>query len=147
MPRALRPLWTCPRCDAQFVVANTYHSCGRYQLDDLFRRADPHVFPLFRRFEAMVRAAGAVKMVPQKTRLVFMVRMRFINVQVRKSHLILGFVFGRRLEDPRFSKVESYSPRSHVAYVRVSNDEELDASVRRWIREARKTGLQQHLLR
>jgi hypothetical protein len=139
--RSPRPLWTCTRCGAQFLVANSYHSCGRFRLDDLFVRAEPHVRPLFDRLAAMVREAGDSKLIPQKTRAVFMTRMRFINVQVRRSHLIVGFVLRRRPSHARFSKVETFSPRCHVAYVRFESASELDADVRRWIRGAYQAGL------
>ena len=39
----------------------------------------------------MVKACGAVTIVPLKTRLVFMVRTRFAGVYPRKSYLRAGF--------------------------------------------------------
>jgi hypothetical protein len=108
VPRTLRPLWTCPRCAAKFVVANSWHSCGRYRLEDLFARSEPYVLELFRRLQRMVHAAGPVTTVPQKTRLVFMVRVRFISVQVRKSYLLVGFLLARRVDDPRFAEITTY---------------------------------------
>lgn len=138
MPR--RPLWRCPRCDAPFLVANSFHSCGRFKLDDLFLRAEPHVRLLFDRLAEMVRQAGDAKLIPQKSRAVFMTRMRFINVQVRRSHLVIGFVMRRRPAHPRFWRVETFSPRSHVAYLRVYSIDELNADVRRWIRAAHQAG-------
>lgn len=139
--RSPRPLWTCPRCGAQLLVANSYHSCGRFRLDDLFVRSEPLVRDLFDRFERMVRAAGDCTLIPQKTRVVFMTRMRFINVQVRRTHLVVGFVMRDRPGDARFSKIETFSPRSHVAYVRLHSPEDLDSDVRRWIRKAYRAGL------
>ncbi|MGB2717154.1 MAG: DUF5655 domain-containing protein [Vicinamibacterales bacterium] len=135
-----RLLWRCPRCDAQFLVANSFHSCGRFKLDDLFLRAEPHVRPLFDRLAEMVRQAGDAKLIAQKSRAVFMTRMRFINVQVRRSHLVIGFVMRRRPAHPRFWRVETFSPRSHVAYLRVHSIDELNADVRRWIRAAHQAG-------
>jgi hypothetical protein len=84
---ALPPLWTCPKCSAQFVSANMWHSCGRRSVEDLFARSDPHVFKLYLKFKRMVEGCGPVTMIPQKTRLVFMVRMRFAGFTVRKSGL------------------------------------------------------------
>lgn len=135
-----RPLWTCPRCGWQFLVANTYHSCGRFRLDDLFLRAEPQVRLLFGRFQKMVREAGDSKLIPQKSRAVFMTRMRFINVQVRRSYLIVGFVLRRRPPDSRFSKVETFSPRSHVAYLQLRSSVDPDDDLRRWIAEAYDAG-------
>ena len=139
--RRPRPLWTCRRCGAEFLVANSYHACGRFRLDDLFARSEPHVRDLFDRLERMVREAGDCKLIPQKSRAVFMTSMRFVNVQVRRTHLVVGFVMRERPADARFSKVETFSPRSHVAYVRLESPADLDANVRRWIRKAHEAGL------
>jgi uncharacterized protein DUF5655 len=135
-----RPLWRCPRCDARFLVANSPHSCGKFKLDDLFVRAEPHVRAVFDRLADMVREAGDATLIPQKTRAVFMTRMRFINVQVRRSHLVVGFVMRKRPAHVRFWRVETFSPRSHVGYMRVYSMNELDADVRRWIRAAHEAG-------
>jgi uncharacterized membrane protein len=140
-PSRPRQLWTCPKCGAQFLVANGYHSCGRFRLDDLFVRAEPHVRVLFDRFAVMVREAGDSKLIPQKTRAVFMTRMRFINVQVRRSHLLVGFVLRRRPATGRFEKVETFSPRTHLASLRIESADELNPSLRRLIAAAYEAGL------
>ena len=92
MRTRLPPLWTCPKCGAKFVSAHMWHSCGRYRLDDLFARSEPHVFKLFQRFRRMVEACGPSTMIPQKTRVVFMVRMRFAGATVRKTGLRVGLI-------------------------------------------------------
>lgn len=96
--------------------------------------------PLFDRLTDMVREAGDAVLVPQKTRAVFMTRMRFINVQVRRSHLVVGFILRRKPADRRFDRVEAYGARTYGAYLRVSALAEFDADVARWIREAYVTG-------
>jgi hypothetical protein len=48
-----------------------WHSCGKFSLDDLFARSQPHVRRIFDKFAKMVRACGPVHMIPQKTRVVF----------------------------------------------------------------------------
>jgi hypothetical protein len=136
-----RQLWACPKCGAQFLVANGYHSCGRFRLDDLFVRAEPHVRVLFDQFAAMVREAGDSKLIPQKTRAVFMTRMRFINVQVRRSHLLVGFVLRRRPAAGRFEKVETFSPRTHLASLRIESADDLNKSLHRVIAAAYQAGL------
>jgi hypothetical protein len=140
-PTTRRPLWTCPRCGAPFLVRNSSHSCGRFHLDDLFSRAEPHVRAIFDRFDRLVREAGESTLIPQKSRAVFTTRMRFINVQVRRSHLLVAFVLARRPASGRFSKIETMSPGTHVGYLPIRTDAEMDADVRRWIREAYAVGM------
>jgi hypothetical protein len=144
----LPPLWTCPTCGAKFVTANMWHSCGRYRVDDLFAKSDPHVLRLYARFKRMVEACGPVIVVPQKTRLCFMVRMRFAGVYPRKSYLRATFLLTRRLaDDPRIEKVTTYAPRCIGYELHIDRPGQLDATVQRWLKEAYDVGAQKDFVR
>ena len=148
MKRDLPPLWKCPKCGAKFVSANMWHSCGRYRLEDLFARSEPHVFAIFQKFKRMVEACGPSTMIPQKTRVVFMVRMRFAGATVRKERLRVGLILERKLPpDPRIEAIESFGPSSHGHYLRIDNEAQLDRDMQRWIREAYDSGAQKHFER
>ena len=87
-----------------------WHSCGKYSLEALFARSEPHVLTLFKKFATMVRECGPVTMIPQKTRVVFMVRVRFAGAYPRRSYLLAGFALARKLKSPRIKKIEEYAP-------------------------------------
>src|SRR5262245_17143333 len=89
----------------------------------------------------MIKACGPVKVLPEKTRIAFQVRMSFIAVQVRRNYLIGHFVFARRLEHPRFTRVESFSPRNHLHAFRLDSLMELDDEFAAWVREAYAVGI------
>ena len=141
-PAKLRPLWRCPECGERFVTKNLWHSCGKQTLKDLFARSKPHVLPLFRKFAKMVRACGPVRMIPQKTRVVFQVRVRFAGAYPRKSYLLCGFALPYRSADPRFVKIENYAPHFQGHLLRVASEADLDGQVQRWLHEAYKVGAQ-----
>jgi hypothetical protein len=146
--QSLPPLWTCPKCGAKFVSANMWHSCGRYRLEDLFAHSEPHVFELFQKLKRMVNACGPSTMIPQKTRVVFMVRMRFAGATVRKTGLRIGLILERRLpDDPRLEAIETFGPYSHGHYFRIDRADQLDSVMQRWIREAYDCGTQKHFER
>jgi uncharacterized protein DUF5655 len=148
MKRDLPPLWTCPKCGAEFVSANMWHSCGRYRLEDLFARSEPHVFKTFQKFKCMVESCGPVKMIPQKTRVVFMVRMRFAGATVRKTGLRVGLILERALPaDPRIEEIQTFGPYCHGHYFRIDGEAQLDKTMRQWIREAYDSGTQKHFER
>jgi hypothetical protein len=140
-----KPLWKCPKCGERFTGKNMWHSCGKFSLEDLFARSEPRVAKLFRVFAAMVRACGPVHMIPQKSRVVFQARMRFAGVMPRKSHLICHFILPRRIESPRFHKIETFNPRCHAHYLRVTEEADLNDEVARWLAEAYEVGEQKHL--
>jgi hypothetical protein len=85
-------------------------------------------------------------MIPQKTRVVFQARMRFAGATPRKSHLICHFVLPRRIDHERFHKIETFNPRCHAHYLRISEEAELDVDVAGWLKEAYEVGEQKHLV-
>lgn len=136
------PLWKCPKCGEQFVTANIWHSCGRYSAKDLFAKSEPNVRKAFRKLARMVRAWGPVRMIPQKTRLVFMTRVRFVAVYPRKRSLEIGIELPERHPSPRFHKIESYTKKMHGHYLRIHDESQLDAEVERWLRRSYLLGAQ-----
>jgi Domain of unknown function (DUF5655) len=87
-----------------------------------------------------------VRVVPEKTRIAFQVRMSFAAVTLRRDRLA-HVVLARRLENPRFTKIESISPRNHVHSFCLYSRKELDREVLAWLREAYRVGQQRHLLK
>jgi hypothetical protein len=144
----LPPLWTCPKCGATFVSANMWHSCGRYELDALFAKSEPQVFKLFQKFRRMVQRCGPSTMIPQKSRVVFMVRMRFAGATVRKSHLRVGLILERLLPaDPRLVETMSFSRRCHAHYFKIERAGQVNKSMAALIREAYDSGTQKNFRR
>jgi hypothetical protein len=107
---AERPLWTCPRCDHRFVTANIWHSCTRFTLDDAFRRSTPDARVAFDRFVQLMERCGPVTAIAQKTRIVIMARVRFAGGQVRRDHVLANIALTRRVDHPRWVKVEEIVP-------------------------------------
>src|SRR5687768_11173861 len=93
-------LWTCPRCGHRFVTRNLWHSCGRYSLEDHFIGKDSSVREVFDRLVALAEACGPVTVYAQKTRIVFQVQVRFVNVVTRRGWLDAGLWLTRRAEHP-----------------------------------------------
>jgi hypothetical protein len=73
--------------------------------------------------------------------------MSFAQVTPRKRWLDGHVVLARRLEHPRFRKIESFSPRNHLHAFRISSPAEVDAEFRAWLREAYRVGQQRHRAR
>lgn len=145
MRSQLRPLWQCPKCGAKLVSKNMWHSCGQFSLEELFERSDPQVIRIFNRLAKMVRACGPVTITPQKTRVVFQVRVRFLACMPRKSYLLCNFEFAQRRPNPRFRKIVTYAPLWHGHELRLDSEEQLDDQVAEWVREAYAVGEQRHL--
>ncbi len=145
-PTAPRPpLWRCPDCARRFANRNQSHSCGRHSLESHFRGKNREVRELFDALVALLQRFGPVTVLPEKTRIAFQVRMSFAAVSVRQCYIVGHFVFGRRVEHPRFLRVETYSPRNHLHAFRIDAPTDLDAEFAEWAREAYEVGEQKHL--
>lgn len=140
-----RPLWKCPDCGRRFANKNQSHSCGQHDLAHHFAGKAPLVRALFDRVVAAVRALGPMRVLPEKTRIAFQVRMSFAQVTPRKAWLDGHVVLARRLENPRFRRIDTISRRNHVHHFRLERLEDVDAELSEWLREAYAVGEQRHL--
>jgi hypothetical protein len=138
-------LWTCPACGHQFVNRNQWHSCARVDLDEPFRGRPARIRELFDRLRATVESMGPVTLVPYRHRVAFMVRVRFAGAVPRSRWLEVGLWLTRRLDDPRFRKVETIAPNVHLHLLRIEDASQIDAQVAGWLREAYAVGCQEHL--
>ena len=143
---AQSPLWKCPKCGRLFANRNQSHFCSHYTLRQHLAGKTPQAIALFREFAKLVKRCGPVRTLPEKTRVAFQVRMSFAAVSLRRDRLIGHVVLARRLENPRFTKIEYISPRNHVHSFCFHSREEMDREVLAWLREAYQVGQQRHLL-
>ena len=101
---------------------------------------------LFHRFAELVEECAPVMIAPAKTRIGFQARMIFAAVnRLSDRGLHAHVVLSRRLESPRFRRIETLVPQSHVHHFRLQSVEEPDEEVQAWLCEAYSVGRQEHL--
>ena len=71
--------------------------------------------------------------------------MSFAQITPRRRWLDGHVVLARRLDSPRFRRIETFSPRNHLHSFRLTNASDLDAEFRAWLAEAYAVGEQKHL--
>jgi hypothetical protein len=130
------PLWHCPKCGARLVSRNLWHSCGRFTLEALFARSAPEVLAAARKYVALLESLGDVQVLPQKTRLVAVARVRFAGLYPRKDHFMAAFALHRWLSSPRIVKTVDYGPRWRGHYVRIESAADVDDELRAWLQES-----------
>ena len=141
------PLWRCAACGREFANRNQSHACATHDLEHHFRGKPPEIRTLFDAVSRAIRAIGPVRVLPEKTRIAFQVRMSFAQVTPRRRWLDGHVVLARRLEHPRFRQIQTISPRNHVHVFRLTSPADIDADFRGWLAEAYRVGQQQHLER
>lgn len=144
-PPRKRPLWTCPKCGNRFVTANMWHSCTRVRLADHFQGRARALKPAFDRWLRAARASGPVRVIPQKTRIAFQVRVRFAGAVVRVGWLDVTLWIPRRAEHPLLRKTEVFGPQSYVLHFRLERPEDVDEALEQLMEEAYAVGRQEHL--
>jgi len=140
-----RPLWRCPDCGRRFANRNQSHTCASLELEHHFERRSPEVRQLFETFLKVLRTFGPVIVLPEKTRIAFQTRMSFAQVSPRKNWLVGHLVLARRVESPRFHKIETISARNHVHHFRIESTACLDNEFKKFMADAYKVGNQEHL--
>jgi hypothetical protein len=143
--RVDRPLWDCPICGRMFANRNQTHTCVPLRdLGDHFRGKSLEVRATFDAIVDAVRQFGPVTILPEKTRIALHSRMSFAAFVPRRHWLNGHLVLARRVDSPRFSKIETFSPNNILHAFRLSSRSEVDAQFIGWLEEAYEVGQQRH---
>ncbi len=141
-------MWTCPECGRSFASRNQAHACAALgDLDRHFARTSPQVRAAFDAVLAAVAAIGPVQVLAEKTRIALQVRMSFAAFMPRRHWLNGHLVLARRIDSPRFTRIDTFSPRNVVHAFRLTTPAEVDEEFTGWLAEAYLVGAQQHLRR
>lgn len=138
-------MWTCPHCGRTFANRNQTHRCAALgDLDAHFAGCDPAVRATFDALLAVVRACGPVAVLPEKTRIALHVRMSFAACQPRRHALDGHLVLAERIDSPRFTRIQTFSPRNVLHAFRLTGPEQVDDEFAGWLRRAYAVGEQRH---
>jgi Domain of unknown function (DUF5655) len=140
--RRLKPLWTCPDCGRSFANRNQTHACGVQSLDVHLKGKSDAVVATYERLIEAAKRNGPLEVIPEKTRIALATRMSFAALQPKRNWVDGHVVLTRRLESPRFRKIETMGRHSHVHHFRLSAPEQVDDEVAQWLAEAYEKGLQ-----
>jgi hypothetical protein len=141
-------LWSCPDCGRTFANRNQTHTCAALgELDRHFVGIGAPVRAAFDAIVAAVEALGPVTVLPEKTRIALHLRMSFAAFMPRRRWLAGHLVLARAVASPRFTRVETFSPRNVLHAVRLTGPDEVDAEFVGWLGEAYRVGAQEHLRR
>jgi len=136
-----RPMWKCRNCGRRFARPNQAHSCQVVPLRAHLAKAPPAVRCIYHAVMRALRACGPVQVAPTKTGINLLSRTSLGGMSLHKSYVNLGLVLTYRLDDRRVAGVLQISPRSFAHRLRLQSVADVDATVRRWLREAYQVGL------
>jgi uncharacterized protein DUF5655 len=129
-----RPLWTCPRCGASFVSRNLWHGCNTNTVDTFFRDRPPALRGLFDGFVALIERCGPITVVPTKSRIAIMGRVRFAGLsRVTRDALVVQFALPEPLVDGRIERIERYARDWYGHRLRLRTRADLDDQLAGWL--------------
>lgn len=118
------------------------HSCCRLSEDDFFAGREAQR-ALYRAFRAFVERCGPIEVNINKTRISFQARARFASVnRVTRDGLACHLWLKRRIESPRFTRIEHLPPGDYVHNFKLTDSSQLDEEMAAWIAEAYDVGMQ-----
>lgn len=136
----------CPKCGRSFANRNQTHTCRPLtDLEDHFRDKSPQVRATFDAILEAVERLGPVTVLSEKTRIAFHTRMSFAAFMPKRDWLNGHLVLARRIDSPRFTRIEVFSPRNVLHAFRLGSPKEIDAEFVGWLAEAYQVGGQHHL--
>jgi hypothetical protein len=136
-------LWTCPDCGKRFVTRNMSHSCGLHTVAQFMEGKGPRAWAYWDRLQEAMATCGPYSIVANKSRLEFMVRVRFAGMDaVSERGTSFSFWLKERLDSPRFRKVVLYGRTDWVHHIRVESLDELDEEVMGWLCRSYQVGCQ-----
>lgn len=128
------------------MTHNLWHGGGDYTVDGFFEASRLVSATFTTPWVSLVGEFGPFEQVPTKSRIAFMVRVRFAGVvRLRKDGLVCGFWLKRRIDSPRPTKVVHLGRRDRIYQFVLRSEDELDDEVKGWIREAYDVGRQAQL--
>lgn len=113
-----------------------WHSCVRRSLDELLASSTPRAAGLAKKYVSLLRGLGDVQIIPQKTWLVAVGRVRFAGMVPQRDQILTSFALRRRIVSPRIARHVRYGPRWQGHYVEIRDEADLDSQFRDWLRES-----------
>jgi hypothetical protein len=97
----------------------------------------------FDRWLAAARACGRVTAYAQKSRIVFMARVRFGGAVVHASYVDAALWMRRRVQHPLLNRTEDLGRLGCVHHFRLEHPEDVDVALEALVREAYRVGTQE----
>ena len=128
--------WTCSKCGRAFANRGQWHSCLARPVEDHFCGKDPALREIYRQLIARLREIGPLRVDAVKSSINLASRYHFGGLRIRRSHIRLGFLAARAIEDKRIVRRLRLGPGrvGHTVVLRAPGD--IDTKLMGWLEQA-----------
>jgi hypothetical protein len=139
-------MWTCPKCGAQYFQKNLWHSCNNMPLEEWLKDKPERGIQLFWHFLREYEKIGPVTLHVLKSRIAFMVQIRFSGVsKIGRDHIQGAFLLTRSIPDKRFYRIE-FIPRIYYLHrFKLYDESAIDGDFRKYMKMAYEVGERKHI--
>jgi len=131
-----KKLWTCPECGRKFEREGQPHSCKIIPFDKHFE-GKPYGKELYEKLkDALIQKIGFFKLESLECCIHFFSTFTFAAVKIYKEKIRLDFTLSRKLESERIIQSVKMSPNRYLHYIEITNENEIDEELMKWLTEA-----------
>lgn len=133
---AEKALWRCPVCGRRFAKRKQAHSCRPVSLDSHFEGKATPLKDLFEHLCKQLRRFGPLRIDAVKTSINLIPKHHMGGVRVLRDRLHVGFVLGRRVQNPRILLKLQVSQSAYLYAVDIAKRDDLDPALLSLLKEA-----------
>ncbi len=124
-------MWTCPKCQQQFVNTNQWHSCNQNTVSNFLEGKSKKSLELYHLLMEAFSQFGPFELHPAKTRIALNNRMRFAAInRLGKDFLTGHLVLDQRQEQATcFFRIDSVTKKAHVHHFKIFDRKDLNAEL------------------
>ena len=126
-------IWICPKCDATFKNVNQSHSCVRIGPAKVLEKASPGLMQLYQRIDDFLMRQEGVYRNPKLSCISYKNPSTFCTIKLKGDHLMLELFLNKKRDEFPVSKIVSASKYRHVHFIPVSEKEDFDDNLRKWL--------------
>lgn len=129
-------MWTCPDCKEQFVTRNQWHSCQRQNVDLHFDGRPDWQVLVFDEMCRLFDTLGTYRIRSVPSALIFKKKSGYASLKLQKSSVHVDWITDHLIDDERVLKTLQMSRNRIVHTVSLGSYDELDGSLRDYLKEA-----------
>ena len=143
---AKNELWTCPKCGGLFFQKNLWHSCTKYSEEEFLQGKSERAIELYRHFLNEYKKIGPVTLHVIKSRIAFMVLVRFSGInKLGKDYIEGAFWLKEKIESKKFHKIEFIPRDNYIHRFRIYSETEIDEEFKKYMKMAYEIGQRKHI--
>jgi len=129
-------LWECPKCGRQFERKGQTHSCRPFPLEQHFNGKDVGKI-LYEKFRiAVKKRLGPFKIESLECCIHFVSTFTFAAVKIFKDKIRVDFSLIYKIKSKRINQYIQISAHRYLYYVDITEEDEIDEELMKWIQEA-----------